>query len=228
MSWQPYLFLYIYFIGNWTIYPTNVISFTLIYLCPIMFIKKLGHCDMYCESRICLHCFFFNIFDNRYYDSCFWLICLFFTCNALFWFFTISWSHFASFWFLADLTFQIQPIAITICHLYVCVCTTLYRTVLNAHASYVENICTYITHMCTSYMWHIWHICLISLAHFVSGTYFAITCGIDIVAGIFMQTFGSICLHGMLAMWAIFGIWQPYLFSDICQICVQWYLQNCP
>ena len=33
------------------------------------------------------------------------------------------------------------------------------------------------------------------------------------------KNIGFICPYSMLAMWAIFGMWQPYLFSDICQMC---------
>ena len=28
----------------------------------------------------------------------------------------------------------------------------------------------------------------------------------------------------MVAVLAIFGVWKPYFFSDICQICVQYFL----
>ena len=35
-----------------------------------------------------------------------------------------------------------------------------------------------------------------------------------------MQNAGSVCPFSMLAVYTAFGIWQPYLFSDICEICV--------
>ena len=53
---------------------------------------------------------------------------------------------------------------------------------------------------------------------------------VNVVAGCILgyiwKNVGSACPYSMSAMWAIFGMWKPYLFSDIFQICVEWCLLN--
>ena len=60
---------------------------------------------------------------------------------------------------------------------------------------------------------------------FAPGTYLAITCEVEVAFGCVLayicKPAGSICSFSMLAISGIFGMWQSYLFSNICQICVQ-------
>ena len=60
------------------------------------------------------------------------------------------------------------------------------------------------------------------LGKFVSGTYLAMKGAVGVHLVLFWVIYAkivkSVCPG---SMWAIVGIWQPYLFSDNCQICVQ-------
>ena len=89
------------------------------------------------------------------------------------------------------------------------------------------------------YMWHIYMhihnpnmrikywgymICmpnLVGISFF--GTYFEITCEVDVAVCCVL----TYVLCSMLTVWAIVGMWQRYLFSDICQICEQCSFVNC-
>ena len=65
---------------------------------------------------------------------------------------------------------------------------------------------------------------------FVSGTYFAITCEVEVAAGYGVaykcKNVGFICQFSKFFMWAIFGKCQPYMLSDLGQIYVQCSLLN--
>ena len=65
---------------------------------------------------------------------------------------------------------------------------------------------------------------------YFSNTYFAITWkGEDTIGCLLVylsEIIGSISPYCMFFKLAMFGTWQPHLFSDICQICVQCSLLN--
>ena len=108
----------------------------------------------------------------------------------------------------------------------------------------------YLSSMCLSHfvqslmhMLHMWHIYALTNVHtkywaymlnlvgiFVSGTYLSVTGRVEVAGGVVWdykcKNVGSLCPFSMLAMWAVFAIWQPYLFSNICQICAQSSLLN--
>ena len=65
---------------------------------------------------------------------------------------------------------------------------------------------------------------------FVSCTYLASTGELEVVFGCVLahicRNVAPECPYSMLVMWAVFGMWQPYLFSEVCQICVQYFSVN--
>ena len=67
----------------------------------------------------------------------------------------------------------------------------------------------------SSYMWHLRGI-------FVGGTYMTIKCEVDITvacSSIYVQKTEYICPCSKMAVWLIFEMWQPRLFSDLSIMC---------
>ena len=44
---------------------------------------------------------------------------------------------------------------------------------------------------------------------------------VDWVLAFICKNVGFTCLYSIFHLWAMYGMWQLYLFSDICQICIQ-------
>ena len=77
-----------------------------------------------------------------------------------------------------------------------------------------------IHHLCPP---KLWHVCLVWWAYLFLA-YMAITCEVDValcyVLAYTYTNVSSICTCSLLVLKAIFAMWQPYLFSEICYIYV--------
>ena len=62
----------------------------------------------------------------------------------------------------------------------------------------------------------------------MSGTYLAIMCEVAVAVGCIFpdicKNVGCVCNISMVVVSLTFVIWQQYLFTDICQICVKCHL----
>ena len=98
--------------------------------------------------------------------------------------------------------------------------TVLIVTQLIAMTLYLSHICIYIFHTSLSEIWHILHICQIWGAYLFVGHIQQKTGEICTAVGCVLahicKNSWSICPFNMLVVWFKYGMWQSYLFSNIC------------